>query len=275
MSISTLYGFAANELKPGSDFSAGPDRDGKWTGSQTFTCRKFDYSSSVIQQNLRRGTKVTVIYPNLGPEWDFLTVVNHTHEHQPGGITKIFVEYEGSSAQSFEFGEDGKEVSYAMNATMTEKDLLANPKLLLASNFERQALVSLARGQSRVLSYMDYKIMDNYTGAAVTLATEVAKKYFNLIFVKGETTYQAPTAEWSVTKSNADGISGESLDKLGYIDTPEGYPPTFTGRNWLFSGASENRTKSNGGTIKTWTKTWLLSPPGEPWDIDIYTPLAP
>jgi hypothetical protein len=77
-----------------------------------------------------------------------------------------------------------------------------------------------------------------------------------------------------MTKSNLGGISDEDLSNLGYIDTPDGNPPSFDDRNWLLSSASENKTRGDGKTVRTWTKTWMLSPQGETWDADIYTKLT-
>jgi hypothetical protein len=274
---SIVFGLTPNELRPGPDFSAGHDETGKWTGSQTFTCRKFDFSGSTIQAKLVRGTSATVIYPELSNEWDFLTVQNARHEHQPGGMTKVFVEYGGIAAESFEFGDEKTEVSYSTNGNLTEKDMLSHPKFLTdASQFEIDALASLKAGTGRVnpnpARAGTIEIIDNYTGiASQPLMTDIALKWYRLIFKEQRPTYQVSAIEWTKTSNTKEGISGEDLSSLGYIATPDGHPPSFTKRNWLFNGASENRTKSGAKTVKTWSKTWQLSPQGEEWDTDIYT----
>jgi len=275
-SQSIVFGLTANELRPGPDFSAGCDETGKWTGSQTFTCRKFDFSGAAIQSKLVRGTPVTTIYPDLSNEWSFLTVQNARHEHQPGGMTKVLVDYGGIAAESFEFGDEKTEVSYSLNANLTEKDLMSHPTLIKdTSGNEIKAMAALIAGTARIDPFPKKSgaitIIDNNTGLDIeTLYTDTAIKWYKLIFEKGIKTYQASAVEWSKTANTKEGISGEDLSALGYISEPDGDPPSFTTRNWLFNGASENRTKSGINTVKTWSKTWQLSPQGEAWDADLY-----
>lgn len=277
MSESYLYGFAPNELKPGPDFTAGVDIGGKWTGSQTFTCRKFDFGNASIQAKIQVGTSATVLYPELPTEWEFLYVSSWRHEHQPGGITKVFVEYSGSSEDSPDPREpEEKEESYSMAGSLTEIDILGHPYFADISLTEREPLVALVRGTGR-RDYADPNniiVTDNNTGETVGFAiwSEKGLKLYDLIFNQGKTTYLASQIEWTVQKSNRAGISDENLQLLGFIDTPEGNPPTFTDRNWLFSSATQSRTNANPKSTKTWSKTYTLSPPGEEWDPVLYNP---
>lgn len=276
MSESHLYGFAPNELKPGPDFSAGVDITGKWTGSQTFTCRKFDFGNASIQSKIKVGTSATTVYPELPSEWEFLYISSWRHEHQPGGITKVFVEYGGSSENSPDPRDpEEKEESYSMSGSLTELDILGHPKFANISGTERDAMVALIKGTGRIdYSMTPRTVIDNYTTEIIGRIglTDKGEKLYDLYFNQGKTTYLASQIEWTVQKTNEAGISDENLQKLGYIDTPEGNPPTFPDRNWLFSSASQNRTNANPKTTKTWAKTYTLSPPGENWDPDLYTP---
>lgn len=277
MSESYLYGFAPNELKPGPDFSAGVDASGKWTGSQTFTCRKFDFGNASIQAKIKVGTSATTVYPDLPSEWEFLYISSWRHEHQPGGITKVFVEYGGSSENSPDPRDpEEKEESYSMTGSLTELDILGHPSFANVSGPEKDGMIALIKGTGR----RDYSVsdvisvIDNYTMQEIGRIgyTPEGEKLYDLYFNQGKTTYLASQIEWTVQKTNEAGISDENLQKLGYIDTPEGNPPTFTDRNWLFSSASQNRTNANPKTTKTWSKTYTLSPPGEKWDTDLYNP---
>ena len=273
MSQAIVYGFTPNELKPGPDFAAGSDSSGKWTGSQTFTCRKFDFSGDVIQQLLRRGTKVTTVYPNLGNEWDFLTIADAKHEHQPGGITKIFVTYEGLASESFEYGDDGLELSYGMAGTLADISIFKNPKLIAElSQNEILAIKGLLDGTARRRSMGSMAIVSNYDGRLIEdLTTAEALEWYDLIIVQGYTTYQASAVEWTKTSNTREGVTDEDLSSLGYIDTPEGFPPTFTDRNWRLTSATQNDSKSGSATVKTWSKSWTLSPQGSTWPAKIYT----
>jgi len=281
MSESYLYGFAPNELKPGPDFTAGVDIGGKWTGSQTFTCRKFDFGNASIQAKIQVGTSATVVYPELPTEWEFLYISSWRHEHQPGGITKVFVEYSGSSEDSPDPRDpEEKEESYSMAGSLSEADMLGHPNFAnISLGAERPAIVALARGTGRI-NYSDpltnetfIPVIDNNSGEPIgQISSPEGLKLYDLYFNQGKTTYLASQIEWTVQKSNRAGISDENLQLLGFIDTPEGNPPTFTDRNWLFSSATQNRTNANPKSTKTWSKTYTLSPPGEEWDPDLYNP---
>lgn len=281
MSESYLYGFAPNELKPGPDFSAGLDASGKWSGSQTFTCSKFDFGNASIQSKIQVGNSATTLYPELPAEWEFLYVNSWRHEHQPGGITKVFVEYTGSSEDSPDPRDpEQKEESYSLAGSLTEVDMLGHPYFSDISLNEREPLVALVRGTGR----RDYQnpladennifVIDNTSGMPVgyNISSTKGLKLYDLIINQGKTTYLASQVEWTIQKSSKDGISDQNLQLLGYIAEPEGNPPVFTDRNWLFTAASQNRTNANPKTTKTWSKTYTLSPPGEEWDPLIYNP---
>lgn len=269
MSKSDIFGFSPFEIKPGPDFKAGADDTGKWTGSQTFTCRKFDYSSAIIQNKIKRGTPATSLYPELPPEWSFLYVLTSTHEHQPGGITKIYVEYAGASEDSFDPGDAAdKEESYSMNASLTELDMFNHPYFAAVSQVESVGIKGVLNGTARVTSdpgVTPIIITDNYTSYPWSISTPEGLEMFDILITQGERTYPAPQIEWTIQKTNKAGISSEDLTGLGYIATPAGSPPTFTDRNWMFTGATQSRSNANPKTVKTWTKTYTLSPPGKPY----------
>jgi len=277
MSQANVFGIAINQLIPGPDFAAGPSGDGKYTGSQTFTCRKFDFSTIAIQSKLVRGTPAPTIYPSLGAEWNFLYIASARHEHQPGGITKIFVEYEGASSESPEIQEDDRSLSYSLAGSLTEKSLLSNPAWINAlSSGEMEAIAALVNGTGRQSSWASstsIPVVDNFSGEIIgTITSTDGLELYNKVIIKGETTYLAPAVEWTETKTNLGLISQEDVDSLGYIATPPGSPPTFDdGRNWLFSGISQERTFTKADEVKTWSKTYTLSPPGEPWNVKTYT----
>jgi len=280
MSQSDIYGFSPFELKPGPDFSAGMDDTGKWTGSQTFTCRKYDYSSAIIQNKIVRGTPATSLYPQLTDEWSFLYVLSHRHEHEPGGITKIYIEYAGAAEDSPDPGETtDKEQSFSMSATMTEKDMFTNPYFTPVSEVEKGGIRGLLKGTARLTSdpgVTPIVIADNYSGYTWSISTTEGLEMYDIIITQDKLTYPAPAVEWTIQKTNKAGISDEDLSGLGYIATPEGSPPTFTDRNWMFTGATQTRANANPKTVKTWTKTYTLSPPGEKYHESIFAkPVTP
>lgn len=280
MSQANVFGILPGQLIPGPDFEAGPDGSGKYTGSQTFTCRKFDFSTVAIQSKIARGTPAPIPYPGLGAEWNFLYVATARHEHQPGGITKIFVQYEGAATSGPEIQEDDRSIAYSLSGTLTERPLLSHPKWATdLSSGELPALSALVNGTGRRSSWTSstsIPVIDNYSGEPIgTITSAAGLELYDRLIVKNDTTYLVPSAEWTETKTNLGLISQEDVNGLGFVAVPPGSPPTFDdNRNWLFSGLSQEQTFTKEEEVKTWSKTYSLSPPGGPWP-DIYTKPTP
>lgn len=274
MSQANAFGILPGQLIPGPDFEAGPDGSGKYTGSQTFTCRKFDFSTVAIQSKIARGTPAPVPYPNLGAEWNFLYVATARHEHQPGGITKIFVQYEGAATSGPEIQEDDRSIAYSLNASLTETDMMKHPKYAGITFTEKNAIAALLKGSGRQAGWGSDTaiiVIDNYSGEQIgTINSTEGLDLYHKVITNGQLTYLAPTVEWTQTKTNLGLISAEDLSDLGYVATPAGDYPVFTGRNWMMSGVSQEQTFTKAEEVKTWAKTWTLSAPGEVWNPFLY-----
>jgi len=281
MSIATLYGLQPYEIRPSYDFRMAVDKTGKATGSQTFHCRKFDYSSAQIQDRIRRGKPLTGLYPQIGAAYNFLEITDVEHEHQAGGFTRIIVNFEGFPV-GFEWDyENDREGSYSINAALAEVDICLHPILTKLKNdtpnHEKDAIIGIVRGRllqswrAQADPTQKYYVTDLNQNHFSEVETDLGKRLFDKIVIEGQRTYQAPTVEFTQTKTNRGGVG--NLSKLGLIDTPPGPVPTFTGRNWMLTGATESRTRGGGDQTTTWTKTWQLSPYGSEWDADFYGPL--
>lgn len=284
MSQSIVFGIAPYELIPAPDFAAGQDATGAWTGTQTYSCRKYDFSSKVIQDKIAKGTPITDLYTSLGSEWSFLVVDSFRHEHQPGGITKIFVDFVG--VQTGAGGEAlPTDYSVSMNATMTDISILKHPRFLGELDSPSQRGISgIVNGTAvrQAWSNESEIIISSVTNLAESIAnlsTVEQLWWYDYIITKGQTTYEASSVEWTITGTTRGGISDEDMSNFSYINSPPDTafmrPPVFTGRNWRFVGASQSRTRGDEKSAKTWSKTWLLSPPGEEWETKIYTPYTP
>jgi hypothetical protein len=281
MSIATLYGIQPFEIRPSHDFRVSIDKTGKATGSQTFHCRKFDYSSAQIQDRIRRGKPITDLYPEIGAAYNFLEITDVEHEHQAGGFTRIIINFEGFPV-GFEWDyQDDAEGSYSVNAALSEIDICLHPVFTKLLNetpyFEKDGIIGIVRGryqqswQATSDPSKKYFITDLNQNHYTEVVSVLGKRIFDKVVIDGARTYQAPTIEFTQTKTNRGGV-GE-LSKLGLIDTPPGPAPTFTGRNWMLTGATESRTRGGGDQTTTWTKTWQLSAPFTQWDSDFYGPL--
>jgi len=79
------------------------------------------------------------------------------------------------------------------------------------------------------------------------------------------TTFMDPTLEWEVSYSSGHPITNAQLNAFGTIVNPPDHPPTPSGRNWLFSNATQEET----GGVYSITLVFTLSGRGG-WIEDLY-----
>ncbi len=276
MSISNVYGIAPYTWIPGPDFQAGFDDKGKWSGTQTFTCRKFDFDSTPIQTAFQKGQSATVLYPNLSAKWNFLTVDSVTHEHEPGGLTKIRVAYTGYSPD-WEFDKNDDSGTYAYNATLTEAPIMTHPDFLTTVSQEDQDLIRGCldgRFEKNLLTSSEatYYIEDLLGDPVGTITLASALAWFEIIVTQRQETWQVSQVEWTHSATDQGGVDASYLGKLGWIDPdPDGDPPVIAGRNWRLTAISDSQTKQGTETTSDYSITWTMSPPGQEWNTKLYT----
>ena len=275
-SITNIYGIQPYTWIPGPDFKAGFDDKGKWSGTQTFTCRKFDFDSTPIQTAFQKGQSVTVLYPNLSAKWNFLTVDSVSHEHEPGGLTKILVNYTGYSAD-LEFDKNEDSGTYAYNATLAEAPIMTHPDFIKNVSDEDKFLISgCLTGRyerndeiSTFSTYYIRYILGNLVG---TINGVAGCKWFDIIVRDKRETWETSQVEWTHSATDQGGVDQIYLDYLGWIDpNPDGDPPVIAGRNWRLTGITDSQTKQGAETTSEYAITWTMSPPGQEWDATLYT----
>lgn len=275
-SITNIYGIQPYTWIPGPDFKAGFDDKGKWSGTQTFTCRKFDFDSTPIQTAFQKGQSVTALYPNLSAKWNFLTVDSVSHEHEPGGLTKILVNYTGYSAD-WEFDKNDDSGTYAYNATLSEAPIMTHPEYVAkVSEVDKFLISGCVSGKyerddknSSVNTYYIKKLLGTEVG---TIINADSIKWFKIIVRDKRETWETSQVEWTHSATDQGGVDQIYLDYLGWIDpNPDGDPPVIAGRNWKLSSISDSQTKQGTETTSEYSITWTMSPPGQEWDATLYT----
>jgi hypothetical protein len=83
----------------------------------------------------------------------------------------------------------------------------------------------------------------------------------------GVKAYLNASAVWRETRVSKTRPAGSELASIGKIDSPNGTPPTPSGRNWLFGSLSYEQ-KAKTFTIR---REWLLSGPAG-WNSTLYGP---
>jgi hypothetical protein len=275
-SITNIYGIQPYTWIPGPDFKAGFDDKGKWSGTQTFTCRKFDFDSTPIQTAFQKGQSVTVLYPNLSAKWNFLTVDSVSHEHEPGGLTKILVNYTGYSAD-WEFDKNDDSGTYAYNATLSEAPIMTHPEYVAnvaeVDKFLISGCVDGKYQRDDKISTVNTYYIKNLLGTEVgTIINADSIKWFKIIVRDKRETWETSQVEWTHSATDQGGVDQIYLDYLGWIDpNPDGDPPVIAGRNWKLSSISDSQTKQGTETTSEYSITWTMSPPGQEWDATLYT----
>jgi len=276
-STSKVYGITPFSWIPSPDFRAGFDDKGFWTGSQTFSCRKFDFDSTPIQTAFQKGKSVTTLYPNLSAKWNFLTVSDVTHEHEAGGITKIYVNYSGYSADwEFDANETADSGTFAFTASEAEAPLTTHPKFMQLDAAARQLIGEVLRGEMKVdkreaRTSSQIYFCDQLDDNGTSINSEDGVKWFERICDRRET-WLTSQLEWTHSATNQGGVPNGTLLKFGWIDpAPDGDPPGIAGRNWRMTGITDSQTIQGGLTTSEYSITWTMSPPGIEWDEFIYT----
>ena len=260
MSLATIRGIARNSWLPGPDFVFQRDTTGKVTGSQTFSANRQDFYGQIMQAAFRKGTKISVVYPQVLSYLHPLEIDTAECREEPGGIDKIFVTYVGYIQVDSEMQD--RETVYTRNNALDERSILEHPKFLeeVTDVEDIELIVKGYEGtyeKNKTLSETgNYKIWDRVTqGNRGAIIDADAIKWWDYIVTKGWRTYQATTSEWTKTRTNAGGLQSSDVASMGKIDSPDGNPATPPGMVWFMSGSTESRTV---GTSSSTSITWTL-----------------
>lgn len=227
------------------DFSLTRDKSGLWTGSQTYYCQK---------ENLE--TLAPARY-SAHPDFSWLVCDGDLEcTGEEGGWVRIVAKYYGVIDIDVALSNPPE---YAIGRTTADEPLETSPRFVDALSVEdiREA-VELAKNPVRkddgTISAPDQ------TGWA-PLKTELFEKLQG-----GRESFRDPRTTYSKKWVSADKPTTE-IATVGYIDTPDGDPPTLeSGRNWMNIGVTSNQR----GEVWENEQNWEGSGRGG-WDADEYT----
>lgn len=259
MSLATIRGIARNSWLPGPDFVFQRDTTGKVTGSQTFSANRQDFYGQIMQAAFRKGTKISVVYPQVLAYLHPLEIDTAECQEAPGGIDKIFVTYVGYIQVDSEMQD--RETVYTRNNALEERSIFEHPAFL-ADVENQQDIESIRAGhdglakKAKKSDGTTYYIVDAVTDEEInSLTDEKARYWWDKIVGLGWKTYQAATSEWTKTRTNAGGLQSSDVANMGKIDNPDGDPATPPDMVWFMSGSTESRTV---GTSSSTSITWTL-----------------
>lgn len=172
-----------------------------------------------------------------------------------------------------------KEGSYTLNTTSGTQSILLHPRYAKIPEKERVLAKALLDGKkegdlvSPTITAGAPALEPAQAANGVELRvliqkyvqTDLGKELIAKI-KKGIKDYKTFGATW--TENTYKTALNNALADLATIDTPPGPNPSFPGRNWLYSGAIAEKTKS--GSAWKVTKKWTLSDDDSKWDADLY-----
>jgi len=268
MSLANLYNVPENTLRPGHALVITKDQEGKSNATMTFTCRKYDVGRPIIQSLLEKGTKIDLLYPLIGTEFNFLEVDAWTSRDMKGGYCEVDVTFIG-----YKEGEDGeaseKNVTYTRNDSLSDESIFNHPKFLLLADDVREGIRAGSTNAARIVLNGALKYVRSWVGDDYICFLDDVTDYpwWEYIVIRGNLTYQLPQSEWAKSATKAGSITNAQMEKFGLIDTPPGSPSVRDGQVWLFTGATESTTLI-GDAPNSYTLTWTSGV----FDELIYTP---
>ena len=263
---SKAYGIELGEFIPQPNFRAVRDAKGSWTGSQSYKMLRTSYEGGVAA-NFQKGVTITSLYPELSAAWDFLQLETWDLANLPGDVVEVTAQFAGFDESEY---ESDRERTFVLSGTRVERSILQHPlyikEMQRDDNANHRILVQAMQGLW-VLGDPDLQgqYSRNYRDVALIkenhdFTTKDSVIWSQFILEDGNRTYMAPTLQWTLETSNAGGLAGSDIDRLGRVDEPVGNPPTpFNGDfEWLLISLSDTRTKGQSSN----SRTWELSPPG-------------
>ena len=253
MGSTKLFNIPANKLVPGPTLHIVRQPDGMLTATMDFTCRKFDYAKTAIQNLLNQGTKLITLYPQAGLDFDGIYLDDWDAKDAPGGITTVSCRFKGIVG-SAEYSNDDN-VTYTRNNSMRDDSILNHPKYLEQVTGSTRETIRLGM-DGKVYNSGDHAIVFDGTNAErETLTDENHIWWWDYIIERKNDTYVRATSEWTKSASGRGRLPASKMTDFGKIDTPPGSPSAPSGDVWLYTGATEN-ISIVGDTVNSYSQTW-------------------
>lgn len=257
----TIKNIDRNEYIWNPDFQAKLDDKGKWTGSESFTCRLKD---------------VTRLLPTIGANctlegWEFLQVNNVSVQNIEGDLCQVTLGFSGYQESNFTFDDNNlNNYTYDLNIQVGEQPINTHPKTTAAhgnmTDEQKAALVKLLTGEWKADPNINIKkaySQDNQNSQV--FATSDGIKFYDYVVKDGKESFYLPQQVWRISYTTLTRPSADKLKEVGKIKEPKGAPDFGDNRTWLFQGMNV----SEKDRVFTVTEEYLLSDVNG-WDTYLY-----
>ena len=158
--------------------------------------------------------------------------------------------------------------TYNMEGAVSEAQITQHPLVVALSETDKKKIAMLLRGDIYYDATNDVYRQETTLapfGDAVTFSSGNAATFAGLI-VKGVTSYIRPTIVWREMRQGNTPLTSSQISALGQVvKNPPGNPPTALGRDYMLTGATQERQ----GDVYRCSREWTLSEAGG-WDTDLY-----
>lgn len=257
----TIHNLDRSEFIWNPDFQAKMDDKGKWTGSESFTCRLKD---------------VTRVLPTMGASctlegWEFLTTTSVSVQNIEGDLAQVTLNFSGYQEGNFTFDDNNlNNYVYDLQIQVGEQPIITHPKTIAPygdmTQDEKNALVKVLTGEwkgNKTASIKKASSQDDKE--SLTFTTTDGIKFYDYVVNQGIESFYLPSQVWRISYTTKSRPDSDKLSDVGKIKKPKGAPNFGDDKNWLFQGLSI----SENDRVYTVTEEYLLSDI-KGWDTYLY-----
>jgi hypothetical protein len=255
---STIFGLPSGQVEWNADFTATRDDKGKWTGSESFTCR-LSNATALIPSN---GT------PCQLPGWSFMLVSSVHVANLEGDLVQVTCTYGGFQEDAGADEENPSSATYELGIVTNEEPIESHFRYKDVPDEDLAIIQNVKSGKYEEISDTPFSyqnIANKDDTSTYTIESDRGQELVTFL-TTGVETYLYPAQIWRTTFTSKKLPTATILNKVGKITTAKGAPAVSDDRNWLFLGC--NVTEQD--KVYTVSHEWQLSGKGG-WDEDLYS----
>jgi hypothetical protein len=245
------YGIASGTISAQPDFVATITAEGALTIRQSYKYLTGDWEN--VKSKFVKGTPIVDLYPQCEVAFQACVLDAFSPATERGGWTTIAVDFVGQWDADAEY--EDRPVTYTRTVGMVTRSILEHPLYLSETSGGLEGIAAVHAGtgfRRRGVPPEIIEILDNITQQSIDYITDpVYIKWLKWV-EKGLREYDAPTMEWTVSRTSNIKLSGSDFTNIGKEETPEGSPSSSPGMSWIYIGATEEIRSGLNQITKTW-----------------------
>lgn len=285
MSQSIIHGLPSATLTPSHDFTLTRSTDGQYTATLTFRCTSTDFAQSSVLSQLKKGTSLGLLYTQLPPKFDFLTIDNWESSNMAGGYVEVRVFCGGqpdpSGSTGLDLDDENASVTYTRTTGIQQMSIFDHPQFKADLTEEDQALMrewadglimedpsDTAEPYEMVYTKNDSS-RGGFVGSAGTFSN--VAKWAAIIITRKILTWETPVSEWTKAGSRKTLFTQGEVNSVGQAPvTPPLNPPAPNGQTWRYTGINEDINMVGVSTEQVSSNRYSQTWSSGFWDSDLF-----